>query len=57
MARALLTYTQLMQGRWAHGQEIHRGCGLVEEGIGPISGFQPRSLLEDTLLGWHRYPK
>ena len=57
MVGAPSTYTQPMQGKWAHSQGIYRGCGLVEKGKQPISSIQSWPLLGDALLGWHLCPK
>ena len=57
MVRAPPILTQPMQGRWAYGQQICRGCGLVEGGKGPILGIQLGPLLGDVLLGCHLCPK
>ena len=49
--------TQPMQGRWTHGLENYKGCGLVEGGKKSISGIQPGPLLGSALLGRHLGPK
>ena len=40
-----------MQGMWAQGQRIYRGCGLVEGGKEPIFGFQLGTLFGKCFAG------
>ena len=53
MVRALPTYTQPIQGRWAHDQEIQKVWFGKGGGGRVYFRFLARASFRNALLGWH----